>query len=107
MVVIIDVTRFYDWFPLTGDLPVDAVTKPDQHGHTVVRGVVDVPSFTHISIPEGQITAVPKERNEAIAWLIGERVMPHHAPRDAWVNITVEGDPELEAYLKQHFGMEA
>jgi hypothetical protein len=119
MRVIIDVKAHYDWLPLPPDAaaPSDADVKalrvkPSHSGGWLMKVRKERDTHTEIVIPEAQIQDLmehyerigsPKRRGAVVAWLLEEKVMPHHAHGDDFVKCTVEGEPDVETFLNQYF----
>ena len=102
----IDVAAYYDWEPIEGKPKSDDIVKPDQDGKPLRRVRIEKPTFTEIVLPEPQIRNAMnayfpngepvKTRARAVMWWLTQKVMPHHAPVDAWLKVTIEEEPDLE-----------
>lgn len=119
MRISIDVSGHYDWVPLPADAsePTEAdvkalLVKPHHAGGWLMKVKVDRDTHTDISIPESQIAdlmehherqGAPKRRSAVVAWLLEEKVMPHHAHVDHFVKVHVQDEPEVEAFLNSYF----
>jgi len=119
MRIAIDVKAYYDWMPL----PADAGTpteddvralrvKPQHNGGWLMKVRLDRATTTDISIPESQLKdlsdhydrqGAPKRRAAIAAWMIEEKVMPHHAHVNDFSKIHVDGEPEVEKFLNDYF----
>lgn len=115
--VVIGVDARYEWLPLDksetprqGDLVTEVAD-----GRIAVRKLVDTPTYTTVSFHAGAIESIMDDReaaklpeqsfNRLVAEHIEDAVMPHHAPRGAWLSITCEQDQELEQYLQIVFDL--
>jgi ribosomal protein S15P/S13E len=119
MNIVVDLMKYYDWESTT-ETPTkeDAQAlkyKPSQDGKWLKKALKDKPSHTEIHIPEQQIktmaehyerTGTPKAREKIAAWLLEEKIMPHHAHPDHFVKIHVSEEPATEAFLNQYFGLD-
>ena len=118
MQITIDVSEYFDWedgpedYTPTEEEVLGMKYKASVDGTWLRKITVKDTSQTFISIPESQIDVLfnhaefigaPKTRKQIIAQFIEEKVMPGQAEQSCWTNISVDGDPELEAYLNMRF----
>lgn len=86
--------------------PIQGVLKPEATGKWMRRTLVENPTYTEIGMPPLQVDnamsamaaqGLPGDSRElAIAWLLRMKVMPHHAPPEAWTKVTVETGEETD-----------
>src|SRR6266852_420302 len=119
MLIIVDLSAFYDWEP-TDRIPTDAEVsalraKPGHNGKWLERVVKQTPTHTTISLHESEIencvahferVGAPKTREKVVAWYLEEKVMPHHAHPDHWTNISVHEEPGVEKFLRRYFNLQ-
>lgn len=130
MRIVVDVKSYYDWLPVTvADVKDGAPHSVDQAGKAMKRVHVKRPSHTEVAIPDAQVDATlanfesdpvpfmrlrkemtptrqrdyPESWVGVLAWHLGEKVMPLHAPVEDWGRIQVDGDKKTQTALNRIF----
>jgi hypothetical protein len=118
MLITIGLSSYYDWEP-TDEAPTQAdimalKAKPGSNGKWLKKAVKSASTHTTINLPEAEIQncmahferiGLPRTRERTVAFYIEEKTMPHHAHPDHWESIEVHDEPEVEAFLKNYFGL--
>lgn len=121
MRISIDVKAHYDWDPLppgteepTEEDMKALRVKPHHAGGWLMKVRRERVTNTDIGIPEDQIQnlmdhyerqGTTKRRETVVAWLLEEKVMPHHAHPNDFVKISVHDEPEVEKFLNNYFNL--
>jgi hypothetical protein len=121
MQIVVQVSGFTDWVPVKDQkfTPSDEDLlalkfKQSADGKWLAKTLIDTPSETAVSLPPQEIqdcfehferVGTPKSRDHVVAWYLEEKVMPHNAPPECWVSIQVEGEPDLQTFLANRFGL--
>lgn len=120
MHIIVDLEGYYDWEPQAEGEPapteadvIALLFKPGQNGKWLKKVTKAQDTHTEIRLPEAEIqdclahfarVGTPKTRAKLVAWYLDEKIMPHHASTEHIVDVHVEGEPEVEAFLRSYFG---
>lgn len=119
MHIIVDLKGYYDWVPQPeGEAaPTEADLlalryKSSQDGKFLKKVSLAGDTHTEIRMPEAEIqdclahyerVGMGKTRAKLVAWYLEEKIMPHHAHPDCIVDVHVEGEPDVEAFLRAFF----
>lgn len=130
MKIVVEVGSFYDWLPITEEeIEEGTPYSIDPAGKAMKMVHIKNPSYTEIAIPDEQVDStyenfesdpIPFMRLQkrltptqlrdypdtwvgVLAWHIGEKIMPMHAPAEDWGNISVDKNKEIEEELNRIF----
>ena len=118
MLITVDLAASYDWEPSSEPAdPADVLAlraKPGIDGTSLRRVTKPGPTHTSIGLPETELAnldahfervGAPKTRERIVAWMLEEKIMPHHAHPSDWRHIAVHEEPAVESFLNLYFNL--
>lgn len=119
MQIQIKLDHFYDWEPhpepaMITQEDIELKRVKQNHSGTWLRKIVkEADTHTDISLAEQEIKdcldhfirigGTYQKRHQVVAWYLADKILPHHAHPDHIKAITVEGEPDVQAYLEAYF----